>query len=128
MNLLVDTHAFLWWITDDPRLSEPARALIGDSQNHLYWSAASSWEVAIKYKLGRLPLPDVPERFLSEELESNRVQPLPITDIHAFHAGQLPRHHNDPFDRMLIAQARTEFLILLSRDSEFHLYDVAVKW
>jgi PIN domain nuclease of toxin-antitoxin system len=128
VNLLLDTHAFLWWIVDDPQLSDTARAFIGDARNILHWSAASSWEVAIKYKLGRLPLPDLPERFLSEELEINRIQSLPIIDAHAFHAGQLPRHHNDPFDRMLIAQARTESLVLLSLDSVFNLYDVAVTW
>lgn len=128
MNILLDTHAFLWWILDDPRLSEVARKHIGDGENILFWSAASSWEVAIKYKLGRLPLPEEPAIFLTEELRNNQIESLPIMDRHAFHAGNLPRHHNDPFDRMLISQAMTEDLALLSRDSLFEPYDVHVVW
>ncbi len=128
MNILLDTHTFLWWITDSSRLSEVARNLMSDSNNNLYWSAASSWETAIKYELGRLPLPEKPEIFLPPELNANRVESIPITDEHAFHAGQLPRHHRDPFDRMLIAQARMESLILLSSDSLFGDYDVDVRW
>ncbi len=128
MNILLDTHAFLWWITDDPKLSQTAGNLMGDENNTLYWSAASSWEVAIKYAQGRLPLPEQPEIFLPAELEQNRIESLLITDKHAFHAGQLPLHHRDPFDRMLIAQAQKESLILLSSDSLFDLYDVNVRW
>ncbi|MGB5685002.1 MAG: type II toxin-antitoxin system VapC family toxin [Candidatus Electrothrix sp.] len=128
MNILLDTHAFLWWITDDAQLSETARKLIKDNGNTLYWSAASSWEVGIKYALGRLPLPDAPEIFLAQELAGNQIESLPITDRYAFQAGRLPRHHKDPFDRMLIAQAMTDSLILLSCDSFFDLYDVQVMW
>ncbi|MCW5210336.1 type II toxin-antitoxin system VapC family toxin [Desulfobulbus sp. N3] len=128
MNILLDTHAFLWWITDDAQLSETARRLIKDNGNTLYWSAASSWEVGIKYALGRLPLPDAPEIFLAQELAGNQIESLPITDRYAFQAGRLPRHHKDPFDRMLIAQAMTDSLILLSCDSFFDLYDVQVMW
>ncbi|MDU9049323.1 MAG: type II toxin-antitoxin system VapC family toxin [Candidatus Electrothrix sp. Rat3] len=128
MNILLDTHAFLWWITDDAQLSETARKLIKDNGNTLYWSAASSWEVGIKYALGRLPLPDAPEIFLAQELAGNQIESLPITDRYAFQAGRLPRHHKDPFDRMLIAQAMTDSLILLSCDSFFGLYDVQVMW
>ncbi|MCW5203049.1 type II toxin-antitoxin system VapC family toxin [Desulfobulbus sp. US4] len=124
----MDTHAFLWWITDDAQLSETARRLIKDNGNTLYWSAASSWEVGIKYALGRLPLPDAPEIFLAQELAGNQIESLPITDRYAFQAGRLPRHHKDPFDRMLIAQAMTDSLILLSCDSFFDLYDVQVMW
>jgi PIN domain nuclease of toxin-antitoxin system len=93
MNILLDTHAFLWWITDDPKVPETARNIIRKGKNILFWSAASSWETAIKYHLGRLPLPEEPEPFLSEELEKNQIESLPITDSHAFQAGQLPRHH-----------------------------------
>ncbi len=128
MKILLDTHAFLWWITDAPQLSETARNIIRNSKNSLYWSSASSWEVAIKYALGRLPLPDKPEIFLPKELEKNRIESLPITDRHAFYAGQLPRHHKDPFDRMIIAQAATESLVLLSCDPLFDLYDTDVRW
>lgn len=128
MNILLDTHTFLWWITDSSRLSVVAISLMSNSNNNLYWSAASSWETAIKYQLGRLPLPEQPEIFLPHELNANRIKSLPITDEHAFRAGQLPRHHKDPFDRMLIAQAQTESLILLSSDSLFSDYDVDVRW
>jgi PIN domain nuclease of toxin-antitoxin system len=128
MKLLLDTHTFLWWITDDPQLSAKAIELIGDSQNNLYWSAASSWEVAIKYALGRLPLPDVPQRFLPAELGKNRIESLPLVDAHAFLAGSLPRHHRDPFDRMLVAQAQVETLGLISNDPKMNLYDVDVYW
>ena len=78
MKLLLDTHTFLWWTTDDPQLSATALDLIADNRNTLYWSAASSWEVSIKYALGRLPLPDIPEQFLPAELGRNRIESLPI--------------------------------------------------
>lgn len=128
MNLLLDTHTFLWWITDAPKLSATARELIGDGHNTLYWSAASSWEVSIKYALGRLPLPETPEKFLPPELLQNRIESLPVIDTHAFQAGHLPRYHRDPFDRMLIAQAQVESLVLLSNDQKLGLYDVNVRW
>jgi PIN domain nuclease of toxin-antitoxin system len=128
MKLLLDTHTFLWWITDDRNLSARASELIGDSQNSLYWSAASSWEVAIKYALGKLPLPDVPEVFLPTELGKNRIESLPIVDAHAYRAGQLPRHHRDPFDRMLVAQAQIEALKMISDDPQISLYKVKVYW
>ena len=110
-----------------PKLSQTARELIGDGRNTVYWSAASSWEVSIKYALGRLPLPEAPEIFLPSEIAQNRVEPLPIIDVHAFRAGQLPRHHLDPFDRMLVAQAQLESLVLLTNDRQLILYDVEVQ-
>ncbi|MGD9204876.1 MAG: type II toxin-antitoxin system VapC family toxin [Desulfobacterales bacterium] len=124
----MDTHTFLWWIIDDPQLSEKARELIGNGHNTLYWSAASSWEVSIKYALGRLPLPESPEQFLPAEIEKNRIESLPIIDAHAFRAGQLPHHHRDPFDRMLVAQAQAESLTLLSDDQQLSYYDVEIQW
>ena len=128
MKLLLDTHTFLWWITDDPQISAKALELMGDSQNDLYWSAASTWEVAIKYALGRLPLPDAPTIFLPAELGKNRIESLPIVDTHAFQAGLLPRHHRDPFDRMLVAQAQVETLGIVSNDTKIRLYNVNVYW
>lgn len=128
MNILLDTHTFLWWITNDHQLSEAARQLISDSMHDIYWSASSSWEIAIKYNLGRLPLPERPEVFIPQELKKNRIDSIPVKDIHAFYAGALPRYHKDPFDRMLIAQAQTESLVLLSNDSIFSQYDVQVTW
>jgi PIN domain nuclease of toxin-antitoxin system len=128
MKLLLDTHTFLWWITDDPQLSAKALELIGDSQNNLYWSSASSWEVAIKFALGRLPLPEAPAEFLPAELGKNRIESLPIVDSHAFQAGRLPGHHRDPFDRMLVAQAQIETLGLISNDPMISIYNVNVYW
>jgi PIN domain nuclease of toxin-antitoxin system len=128
MKLLLDTHTFLWWITDNPQLSKKARELIGDGHNILYWSAASSWEVSIKYALGRMPLPEAPEQFLPAEIGKNRLESLPIIDAHAFQAGQLPHHHRDPFDRMLVAQAQVESLALLSNDRQLNHYDVEIRW
>jgi len=128
MKLLLDTHTFLWWILDDPKLSARALELIGDSRNALYWSAASSWEVSIKYALGKLPLPESPQQFLPAELGRNRIESLPVIDAHAFQAGLLPRHHSDPFDRMLVAQAQVESLELISNDEQLGLYDVEVHW
>jgi PIN domain nuclease of toxin-antitoxin system len=128
MKLLLDTHIFLWWVTDDPQLSTKARELIGDGHNTLYWSAASSWEVSIKYALGRMPLPEPPEQFLPVEIEKNRLESLPIIDAHAFQTGQLPPHHRDPFDRMLVAQAQVESISLLSNDRQLNHYDVEIHW
>ena len=128
MKLLPDTHTFLWWITDDPQLSAKALELIGDSSNNLYWSAASSWAVPLKYALGRLPLPDDTAKLRPAELGKNRIEPLPIVDTHAFQAGQLPRHHQDPFDLMLVAQAQVETLVLISNDPKINLYKVSVHW
>ena len=128
MKLLLDTHAFLWWITDDAQLSPKARELISDSNNTMYWSAASSWEVSIKYALGRLPLPETPEEFLPAELGKNRIESLSVIDAHAFQAGRLPRRHGDPFDRMLVAQAQVESLAILSNDRKLIHYDVDIHW
>jgi PIN domain nuclease of toxin-antitoxin system len=128
VKLLLDTHTFLWWTTDDPQLSSTARELIGDSKNTLFWSAASSWEASIKYELGRLPLPDTPDLFLPAELGRNRIKSLAIVDEHAFQAGRLPRHHRDPFDRILVAQAQVESLGLITNDTSINRYEVSVFW
>ena len=128
MNLLLDTHTFLWWTTDDPQISSAALDLIKDGRNILYWSAASSWEVSIKYALGRLPLPEAPEHFLPAELGRNRIESLPISDKHAFRAGRLPRHHRDPFDRMLVAQAQVEGFGLITNDAGIRRYEVDIFW
>ena len=126
MRVLLDTHAFLWWITDDARLPASARGIIADRDAEIFWSAASSWEVAIKYGNQRLPLPGPPERFLAEQLARNRVLSLPVTNAHAWRVAELPRHHRDPFDRLLIAQAQIEKLPILSLDRAFRSYDVGI--
>ena len=128
MKILLDTHIFLWWITDSPELSETARELIADGNNVLFWSAASTWEVSIKHAIGRLPLPEPPEDFLPVEISRNHIESLPVIDEHAFRAGRLPRHHRDPFDRMLVAQAQFESLVLLTNDRKLSQYEVEVYW
>jgi len=128
MQYLLDTHVLIWWITSDKRLSAKASTLIKSRRNTLFWSAASSWEVSIKYALGRLVFDSSPNDLFSLELGKNNITSLPITNEHAFMAGQLPLHHKDPFDRMLIAQALYESLGIISNDHAMRLYDVDVYW
>jgi len=118
----------IWWITSDERLSSRAMDLIGSHRNLLYWSVAGSWEVAIKYKLGRLVFENPPENLIPAELDRNQIDTLPIFNEHALLAGQLPLHHKDPFDRMLVAQAKSESLGIISDDPKLPLYDVDVLW
>ncbi len=124
MRLLLDTHVFLWWIADDPRLDAQVRALIADPAHALYWSVASSWEVATKAALGKLTLGVPAEVLLPAERARNHVTVLPIEERHAVLSAQLPRHHHDPFDRLLVAQARWEELTLVSYDRALAAYDV----
>ena len=128
MNALLDTHAFLWWITDNAELSPRAREVISDGENTLFLSAASGWEIAIKAKLGRLQLPDNPERFVFEHMSQNAVTGLPIRLSHALHVYTLPDLHRDPFDRMLIAQSQLEKLPIVSKDPQISHYSVEVIW
>jgi PIN domain nuclease of toxin-antitoxin system len=128
MRILLDTHAFLWWITNDHRLSQRSIELISDGSNELLFSAASGWEIAIKAGLGRLDVPDPLDRFVSEHLFRNHIGVLPMQLSHALHVVALPQFHRDPFDRLLVAQARVEGLSLLSSDKVFEDYDVDVLW
>jgi len=128
MKALLDTHAFLWWITDDQRLSSRVREIIADKANEILFSAASAWEIAIKTGLGRLQLPADPEIFISEQLELNAIEALPVRIGHALHVYQLPSYHRDPFDRLLIAQAQLEKLPILTADPQISRYPVEVIW
>lgn len=128
MRYLLDTHAFLWWIMDDPQLSRPARKLIEDGDNEILLSAASGWEVAIKSQRGRLDLPDRPNRFVIEQMTASAFQPLPILMSHVLEVANLPDHHRDPFDRLLIAQSRLEGMPILTSDPLFALYEVDLLW
>lgn len=119
--MLLDTHAFLWWLSDDRKLSIAARDAIRDPHVIVHVSAASIWEIAIKAKLGRLGVRDGD---LAAEIEANGFAELAITSRHAQSAGALPRHHDDPFDRMLIAQAQMEDLVVVTHDRRFRCYDV----
>ena len=128
MRILLDTHAFVWWVTDSEELSRRARRLIADGANEVFFSVASAWEIAVKSRLRRAVLPEDAEHFVSEQLEQNGFQILPIQLQHALGVASLPDLHRDPFDRLLVAQARSEELALLSRDQQLARYSVRVVW
>ena len=119
MRLLLDTRALLWWLADEG-LSERAREAVADPANLVAVSAASAWEISIKRALGKLAAPDN----LDHQLAAGGFEPLPISVAHAVTAGHLPRHHEDPFDRMLIAQALAEGLTVVTRDKRFDDYGI----
>ncbi|MEA2080981.1 MAG: type II toxin-antitoxin system VapC family toxin [Pseudomonadota bacterium] len=121
-KLLLDTHAFLWWLGNDSRLGPKAREAISDERNDVFVSAVTGWEIAIKRSIGKLSAPDN----LDALLEDEGFSPLAITFYHGEQAGSLPPHHKDPFDRMLVAQAQAEGLTLVTRDKQFTLYGVRV--
>ena len=128
MKVLLDTHTFLWWITDDPQLSKTARQVMEGPDNELFLSAASGWEIAIKARLGKLKLPDDLQDFISEQLRINSIQVLPIQMAHALHVYTLPGHHRDPFDRLLVAQSQLEQLPILTDDPQMAQYSITVIW
>jgi PIN domain nuclease of toxin-antitoxin system len=125
---LLDTQAFLWWIMDEAALSSHARHLIEDGGAALYLSAASAWEISIKAALGKLRLTSDPDRFITEQMATNGIQPLPIQVSHALHTFSLPPHHRDPFDRMLVAQSRLEDLPIVTPDEQISRYGVQTVW
>jgi len=118
--LLLDTHVLLCWLADDPELGPQARKAIAEPESLVAVSAASAWEIAIKRALGRLQAPDD----LETQIARNGFAPLPITVAHALRAGALPPHHDDPFDRMLVAQAQLEGLTVVTRDPRIAVYGV----
>ena len=125
MKLLLDTHALLWWLADDSRLSPKVRKIISNSANQVVVSSVSGWEISIKKALGKL---EVDLGLLLSEIEKNGFTLLQVSFEHGLRAGSLPCHHRDPFDRMLIAQSQCECLHLVSIDSQFSAYDVDVIW
>ena len=128
MRVLLDTHVFLWWITDDERLSPRAREVMVEGRNTLVLSAASGWEMAVKAQLGRLSVAGDFASFLSEQLALNGIDTLPVTMAHALHVFELPAHHRDPFDRLLVAQALLEGIPIVTADPEIARYPVEVIW
>lgn len=128
MRLLLDTHAVLWWLLDDPRLSRVARRAIDDVGNVIFVSAASAWEVAIKAAKGKLSLPLQAEERIQSEMQAARFVELPVTWRHAFAVRELPHHHLDPFDRLLIAQSRLEGLTIVTNDRALVRYQVDSLW
>jgi len=128
MNVLIDTHTFLWWNSEDAQLSLRARGIIADGRNEVFLSAASVWEIVIKTAKGRLVLPEPPSQYISRRMNLFRFRPLPIQISHAAHVYELPPYHNDPFDRILIAQSRLESFPLLTNDEDIRRYELETIW
>jgi PIN domain nuclease of toxin-antitoxin system len=123
-SALLDTHIFLWWILNDAQLSPVARHIIASSNVRILVSVASVWEITIKNSKGKLPLPEPPQIYMPTVLANEGFEVLPITLAHTLETASLPFHHNDPFDRILIAQSRVESIPLISADTAFTAYDL----
>ncbi len=128
MRLLLDTHSFLWWLAGDQGLSAPARSAIADDDNAIFVSAASAWEIATKHRNGKLPGVAAIVADLDGAIAGQGFAGLPISLRHGQAAGALPGPHRDPFDRMLIAQAINDNLVLISNEVLFDAYGVARLW
>jgi PIN domain nuclease of toxin-antitoxin system len=128
MRLLLDTHALLWFVWNHPSLSATGLSLITDPKNTLFFSAASIWEIAIKVCIGKLALADPYDVFMNQAITTTGLTVLPIEVRHAATLAALPRHHGDPFDRMLVAQALVETMPLVGADAVFDAYSVNRLW
>jgi len=126
MRYLLDTNVFLWSLGAENKLNKQATKLLSSNMSQLYLSAASSWEIAIKFALGSLTLPKAPLEFIPHAMGLLAIRSLDITHLHSLAAGELPPHHRDPFDRMLIAQSRAEGMVLLTGDYVFTAYEVEI--
>lgn len=126
MRILLDTQCWLWMVGAPERLSSAGRARLLAQENDLFLSAASAWEIAIKHALGKLRLPLEPARYVPDRLARTRTLELSVTHAHALRVGELPPHHRDPFDRLLIAQAQVEDLSIMTADPHFSAYAVQV--
>ena len=128
MRALLDTHALLWWLADDPALSRTARKVIAETKNTLLVSAASAWEIAIKVRLGKLPTAVDLTADFSSQIEREGFHLLAISAEHGIRAGLLPGPHKDPFDRMLIAQTQAENIPIITNETVFETYGVRRLW
>ncbi|MCK4765886.1 MAG: type II toxin-antitoxin system VapC family toxin [Candidatus Aminicenantes bacterium] len=128
MTYLLDTHVFLWWITDNPKLSREARKVISDPANDLFLSTAGIWEIMIKTKIRKIGLPENSKEFIVDQISLNAINILNISIDHSFEIYSLPEIHKDPFDRMLIAQAKIEGLTIISADSFIRQYEINTYW
>ena len=128
MKALIDTHVFLWWVKNDPRLSRRAVELISDGNNDIYVSAASCWEIAIKAGLSKLAVKGDLREFIIEQINVNAFFSLPVGVEHALYVAKLPHHHRDPFDRILVAQAQLEEMPLVTADDLIKAYRVDTWW
>jgi PIN domain nuclease of toxin-antitoxin system len=127
MQLLLDTHTFLWFVNDSPRLSVTAKGLI-ESDVDLWVSVASLWEIAIKVSVGKLTMPRPIDEFIPQQIAANDIEILPIEFSHIAAISTLPFHHRDPFDRLLIAQSMIENVAIVSADSIFDSYGIHREW
>lgn len=128
MRILLDTHAFLWWIDESERLSRKARDCLFDPKHHFFLSLASVWELAIKVRIAKINLSEPLDHFVSHEMRQNKFRLLSITLQHATGVASLPLHHRDPFDRLLISQALAEGMPILGADRIFDFYGVERLW
>lgn len=128
MQLLLDTHAFLWWLLDDSELSEKARDSISNLDNHVFVSSASAWEISTKFRIGKLPDAQAVANDISNHILAEGFKELYITVDDGQRAGLLTGPHRDPFDRMLIAQSKNRNFVLISNDPIFREYDVELLW
>jgi PIN domain nuclease of toxin-antitoxin system len=125
-SYLLDTHVWLWLQTTPERLSDEVRELLTEPANTLLLSAASSWEIAIKYRIGKLPLPETPAKYVPDRMRLSGVTPLPIEQQHALRVADLPDHHNDPFDRLIVAQAQELGIPIVTADEQLSAYSVDI--
>lgn len=128
MRFLLDTHAFIWWFQGNTRLPRPARRLIADESNDVFVSAATAWEIATKHRLGKLPDAEALALDIPSAIARQKFEELPVTVAEGVRAGELPGPLRDPFDRMLIAQALTRDLVVVSNETLFDRYGVRRLW
>jgi len=128
VKVLLDTCAFLWLVTDDPKLSPLAKDIFLNSANELLLSAVTGFEITVKYSLGKLHLTEAPKEFISNRIQANSLTELPISMNHTYVLHNLPLHHKDPFDRLLVAQALVNQIPLLSPDEQLSIYDIKRLW
>ncbi len=128
MRLLLDTHALIWMVSLDDKLSEKAKTLILDTDNELFLSVASIWEISIKASLGKLILQQPIEQIINQQVQINGVQLISIEAAHALAVSTLPWHHRDPFDRLIIAQSQLENLTILGCDTAMDVYEIERIW
>jgi PIN domain nuclease of toxin-antitoxin system len=128
VRLLLDTCTFLWIVGGAKEFSPRAREAFADPMNEVFLSAASAWEIAVKHRLGRLPLPAPPEEFVPAQRTAHGIEPLPVDEESALHVAKLPDLHRDPFDRMLVAQSLVGGLVLLTPDDPIRQYPVRTLW
>jgi PIN domain nuclease of toxin-antitoxin system len=128
VNYLLDTMIWLWSVDSVEKLNQECRDVLENGREEIYFSAATAWEISIKARLGKLHLPGPPAQVIPAFMAKQGLRPLPVTHLHAVKVYDLPLHHNDPFDRLIIAQAISEEMAVLTADSDFRRYRVKVFW